>query len=752
MYADVIIDISHEKLDRTFQYKIPERLLEQVMPGSMVEIPFGNSKTPKKGYVVSLSNSPAIEEGRIRSILSVVTGDTQVESSLVALAAWMQKKYGSTYAASLRVVFPMRGKVGEKKDKYVALIASEEVARGDLITFVKKHQVARARLLEALLEEKELQRSVITNKLNVSGSVITALCEMGLCKEGSRRIFRGNTGDHFDTEDSETKREITLTSEQQNTIHEIQKGFEEGDNRPVLIRGVTGSGKTEVYIRLAEETVAKGKQVIVLIPEIALTYQTLMRFYRKFGDRVATLHSRLSDGEKQDQFERARRGELSVIVGPRSALFAPFSNLGLIIMDEEHEGSYKSEKTPSYHAREVAIARCEMSGAHFVMGSATPSVESYYKAKNGKYRLFELHSRATGSQLAAVQVIDLRQELRRGNRSIFSELLKEKIQDRMDRKEQVMLFLNRRGFAGFVSCRACGHVFTCPHCDVSLSAHRNGRMVCHYCGYEEERVNICPECGSKYIGTMKAGTEQIEQMLNKDFPEAKVLRMDMDTTRSRDSYEQILSSFANREADILVGTQMIVKGHDFPYVTLVGVLAADLSLYAGDYSAGERTFQLLTQAVGRAGRGSRPGEAIIQTYSPDHPCVIASANQDYEEFYSQEMEYRSLLGYPPAAHIMAVLMEDKSQDRVEKFAAHMKKTAAESVGFAGGKVFLIGPAAASIAYIRDVHRQVLYLKSTDEAALISVRESMEKRREILMEQLKGNVPGMQFDLDPIRGY
>ena len=368
------------------------------------------------------------------------------------------------------------------------------------------------------------------------------------------------------------------------------------------------------------------------------------------------MNSRLSPGERYDQMMRAKAGKVDVMIGPRSALFTPFPDLGLIVIDEEHEPTYKSEQTPRYHARETAVRRALMEGAGVVLGSATPSLEAMYRARKGEYVLLELKNRSRMQQLAEVYTVDLRQELREGNRSILSLKLQELMEDRLKKKEQIMLSLNRRGYSGFISCRECGHVIKCPHCSVSLSVHRDGTMRCHYCGYTCAKVTACPECGSRHIGEFRAGTKQIEDIVKERFPGARVLRMDMDTTRQKDSYEKILSAFANEEADILVGTQMIVKGHDFPNVTLVGVLAADMSLYTDDYRSGERTFQLLTQAVGRAGRGDRPGEAVIQTYSPEHYAVVKAAAQDYEAFYAQEISYRELMGYPPVEHLLAVLV------------------------------------------------------------------------------------------------
>jgi primosomal protein N' (replication factor Y) len=481
-------------------------------------------------------------------------------------------------------------------------------------------------------------------------------------------------------------------------------------------------------MRLIQKVLEEGKQAIVLIPEIALTYQTVRRFYAMFGDKVSVLNSRLSLGERYDQFKRAKRGEVQVMVGPRSALFTPFSNLGLIVIDEEHEPTYKSENTPRYHARETAIQRAQMEHAQVVMGSATPSLEAYSHGCSGEYLLVRLRARYEERPLPQVSIVDLREELKKGNRSVLSRELKTQLEQVLEKREQAMLFLNRRGYAGFVSCRACGHVMKCPHCDVSLSEHNGNRLICHYCGYETAKPEVCPSCGSPHIGGFKAGTQQIERVLEKEFPEARVLRMDFDTTRTKDSYEKILASFAGHEADILVGTQMIVKGHDFPDVTLVGVIAADLSLNMDDYHCGERTFQLLTQAVGRSGRGDRPGHAVIQTYQPEHYSIQAAAIQDYEKFYKEEMGYRMLLDYPPAARMMTVFGACQDEELLKKamyyIEVFIRRVSPKE------ELHMIGPASASVGKVKDVYRQVLHLKHTDIRFLTAVREKLEKYIEI----------------------
>ena len=486
----------------------------------------------------------------------------------------------------------------------------------------------------------------------------------------------------------------------------------------------------------------------MLIPEIALTYQTLMRFYRYFGSRVSVMNSSLSESEKADQWERARRGEIDVIIGPRSALFTPFKDLGVIVIDEEHETSYKNESMPKYHAREVAEQIAAMKNACVVLGSATPSLESFYKAQRGEYRLYTLSERLTGGTLPDVEIADLREELKSGNRSILSLRLQELLTDRLSKGEQTILFLNRRGMAGFVSCRSCGTVIKCPHCEVSLSLHKNGKLVCHYCGFERPNVKECPECGSPYISGLRAGTEQIEEHLKIRYPGARVLRLDADTTSKKGSYDRILSAFANREADILVGTQMIVKGHDFPGVTLVGIILADMSLYTGDYRASERTFQLLTQAAGRAGRGDVPGAVVIQTYQPENYAVQYASAQDYNGFYNEEIRYRSLLMYPPAAHMLCVQLQSADEDRAEALSGQLRELFLRD----DPDAFVIGPAQASITKIRDLYRFVLYIKSEKYDKLVRCKDRAEAFLAYLVRIGRDPQVQVQFDFDPVSPF
>lgn len=507
-------------------------------------------------------------------------------------------------------------------------------------------------------------------------------------------------------------------------------------------------------MELIAHVVREGKQAIVLIPEIALTYQTVMRFYNRFGDRVSIMNSRLSPGERYDQYLRAKNGDIDIMIGPRSALFTPFSNLGLIIIDEEHETSYKSETVPRYHARETAIERARMNGASVVLGSATPSVESFYQAQAGNYQLLELTERVENKPLPECEIIDLREELRNGNRSILSERLQELMEERLRQNQQIMLFLNRRGVSGIISCRACGHVVKCPHCDVSLSQHNNGRMVCHYCGYTEPVPRRCPSCGSQYISGFKAGTQKIEQLVKVRFPKARILRMDFDTTRSKDSYEQILQAFGSHEADILIGTQMIVKGHDFANVTLVGILAADMSLHVNDYHAAERTFQLLTQAAGRAGRGEALGNVVIQTYTPEHFAIQTAKRQDYEAFYRQEIEYRRLMSYPPVWNLLVILCASPDEEILRKACEKLKSGIGEMLSGPEGestdrKVQMIGPADASIARLNDIYRKVIYLRTAEYRRLVELKDKIEHK---LKEDYIYDHVNIQFDFNPMSGF
>ena len=732
-FAKVIINISHEAVDRPFTYIIPDRFLDICEAGTQVMVPFGAGNSLRKGIVLEVCESTDVPFEKLKEISDISSKDITLSDKRLRLAAWMKRNYGSTMIAALKTVLPVKMKVKERVRKDIIRKASLAELKS-YTEGVSKRNVAQLRLLNALLEEERIPKDILDDKLHISPAVYKKLTEEGIIETEEHVIRRPL----FKAEVSRDSH-LDLSDEQSLAVSSICEDFKNGIHKTYLIHGITGSGKTEVYMQIIDEVVKAGRQAIVLIPEIALTYQTLMRFYKRFGERVAIMNSTLSQGEKYDLFQRAEEGLIDIVIGPRSALFTPFNNLGLIVIDEEHEGTYKSETMPKYHARETAIEVARMSDASVILGSATPSVESYYKASTGEYKLFTLSKRLTGNQLPNVVVSDLRKELREGNKSIFSRELQALIEDRLRKKEQIMLFLNRRGVAGFVSCRACGFVVKCPHCDVSLSLHRNGTMVCHYCGFTQNSYKTCPQCGSKYIAGFRAGTEQVEESVKMMYPGVRTLRMDADTTKKKESYEEILSRFLDGEADVLIGTQMIVKGHDFKNVTLVGILAADMSLFAADYKAPEKTFDLLTQAAGRAGRGEKPGDVVIQTYQPEHYAIQYSVTQDYKGFFEEEIGYRDLMDYPPVAHMLSVLVTGESEEGCKKLSEALTQKVREKFD-----ILVIGPAPASISKINDVYRQVFYMKSKSYDSLVEIKDCLEK----LLAERTGFKENVFFDFDP----
>lgn len=739
MYAKVIVDITHEKLDKVFEYSIPSELDGVLKVGMEVVAPFGVGNRETNGYIIDICETCEYEPDKIKDILRPAEKKNAIEGKLVALAAWMKEHYGGTMIQALKTVLPIKKEELAKTKRYVRLLLTTEEGQEKLQEYLNDLRMkSRTRVMAALLENPVLEWDFLIKKLQVTGNVIRALENQGIVQIESEHVFRNPI-----KEGKQERQFLSYTEEQQYAIDRFREDYLKREYKTYLLHGVTGSGKTEVYMEMIARVIRDGKQAIVLIPEIALTYQTVMRFYRRFGNRISILNSRMSNGERYDQMMRAKEGAIDVMIGPRSALFTPFPNLGLIVIDEEHEPTYKSEQIPRFHARETAIARAKLEGASVVLGSATPSLEAFYRAGQGEYELLTLKERSKKQSLPKVHTVDMREELKSGNRSIISGRLHDLMEGRLEKGQQMMLFLNRRGYAGFISCRACGYVAKCPHCDVSLTSHKGGKLVCHYCGYEETEQSVCPKCGSKHMGGFRAGTQQIEELVKKEFPQARVLRMDMDTTKSKDGHEKILEAFTNGEADILIGTQMIVKGHDFPNVTLVGILAADMSLYADDYRAGERTFQLLTQAAGRAGRGSEEGEVVIQTYSPDHYAIETAAKQDYEAFYEEEIAYRNLMGYPPVEQLMAILVSGEDEALLDTACAYLKQYA-ERVNKNDARI--IGPTSPYVGKVNDVYRRVIYCKHTNYHVLTTMKDKLER----YIEMNKGfNKLWIQFDLNPM---
>lgn len=728
LFADIIIDISVKNLDRPFQYRVPENLEGLIETGSLVTVPFGGNNRQLKGYVVGLSDTPAFELSRIKSITGIEKQGITAESHLLSLAGWIKENYGASMNDAIKAVMPVKREIKEQVKKTVFPLAEREKIKEIAMEFERKHNTARARVLmcfanlDGSIYYNGIDYNYITKELKCQKAVLDGLEQMGIIKTCIKRQYRNPV-----SQEGISKKHI-LNEEQKQVTDTFLSEYAKGIRKTYLIHGVTGSGKTEIYMNIIEGVLSYGRQVIVLIPEIALTFQTAERFYKRFGERVSVIHSRLSAGERYDQFLRAKEGLVDIIAGPRSALFMPFKNLGLIVVDEEHETSYQNEMPPKYHAREVAVHRAEMAGASVVLGSATPSLEAYYRAKKGEYSLFTLKKRAGGAMLPKVHIVDLREEFKNRNYSMFSRKLNELINIRLKRHEQVILFINRRGYAGFVSCRKCGKAIGCPHCSLSLKPHMHkgviNRLKCHFCGYETLVPDCCPSCGSKYIGTFGIGTQQVEEAAKKIFPDARILRMDADTTSGKEGHSKILSQFEKGEADILIGTQMVVKGHDFPNVTLTGIIAADLSLNAGDYRAAERTYQLLAQAAGRAGRGGKPGETVLQTYQPEHYSIVCAARQDYESFYKQEISVRQMLQYPPVSNILGILVFSANEESALKLAAVITEIASQY-----STVTVLGPADAPVAKAKDIYRKMVYGKCADYKTLCSIKDYIEAFKE-----------------------
>ena len=737
LYAEVIIDIAHTSVDRPFHYRVPDALKDTLKPGDLVKVPFGAGNRLRHGYVIGLTGETDYDPAKIKEIAEADPRGLSVQSQLISLAAWMHETYGGTMHQALRTVLPVRQKIRPKVKKtlvcrmdYPELMAEAEKAR-------QKNYRARLRLLETFLQSREIPLEMARQQLNISDATLKPLLAADRISVITRQEMRG--GQETDIKPAGKKQ---LNEEQQKAFDDFSGRWDAGDRTTELLYGITGSGKTEVYMEMIEKVLSEGLEAILLIPEISLTWQTVMRFYARFGDRIAIMNSRMSEGERYDQWERALNGSCQVMIGPRSALFTPFSHLGLIIIDEEHESSYKSENTPRYHARETAEARARLCGAKVVLGSATPSMESAHRAACGAYHLMKLSRRAVAkSRIAETTVVDMRQELAEGNRSIFSRTLRERMADCLGRREQIMLFINRRGFSTFVSCRSCGEPVRCPHCDVSLTLHGRERLMCHYCGYEIKLPDRCPACQSPYLAGFGTGTERLAEMVSAEFPGARVLRMDADTTRRKGGHREILEQFADGEADILVGTQMIVKGHDFPGVTLVGIMAADLSLNTPDFRSAERTFQLLTQAAGRAGRGLKPGHVVIQTYQPDHYAIRYASAQDYGGFFREEMHFRRLAGYPPAVTMAALWISSGEEALLEQaagsFLADIRAKFHDTAGLQ-----MIGPVNAPVYRVNDVYRKILYFKTAN----CDIIRTLGRMAEIKAHSAEWSRLTIQFDI------
>lgn len=708
LYADVIISIKHSEVDSIFQYAVPRELEGKVIKGMRVQVPFGRRNSYIEGYTIGLSDQPRISVKKIKPIYRIMDSFPIFSDVMIELAYWMKEQYFCSLSSALQCIKPIGIDQAYKANKLVRIKSFD---KKDINRLIKRNAHAQLRILNYLKNKKApAELSALIKDLNISSSSIQSLVQKGMITVDEEE-YDGNRVSTTLIRESP----FSLTSEQNRSINTIMSHIHH--YAAILLHGITGSGKTEVYLRIIEKLVLEGKQVVVLLPEIALTPQMISIFTQRFGNLVGSTHSRQTPAQRYEIWRKAKNNEISIVLGPRSAIFTPFDNLGVIIIDEEHENTYKSEFTPKYHARDVAKKLAKIHGIPLILGSATPSLESYYAAQLGEYVLIQLRNRVKTAQLPPIQTVDMREEFQAGNPSIFSRRLLKAIEENLLRNEQTILFINRRGHSTFVSCRNCGYVLKCEKCSVPYTYHlSNHKLLCHYCGDEIEPYNLCPQCRSKYIKYFGTGTQKVESELKKLLPELRMIRMDLDTTNRKNSYEKMLSTFKNGNADVLIGTQMIAKGHDFPRVSLVGVIAADSSLYVEDFRASERTFQLIAQVSGRAGRGDIPGRVLVQTYTPQHYSLVHAKQHDYESFYQEEIKIREQLNYPPFTHIFTFLFASTLEEEVVQ-AIHYFKDLLEFYG--GKKGFeIIGPAPSRISKINDEYRWRIFVKAKEYKRLI----------------------------------
>ena len=693
LYAEVIINSEALEIDRPFTYKVPEEFNNEIKIGQIVKVPFGKGNKTSEGFILNLKNDDNIKF-KTKNIAAILVKDPVIDEDDINLIEFLREKTLCKYIDAFRLLIPVGIMKGAKaKKKRVIVLKNEDLSN-------IKNPDGYKKIVEFFKTNSgKYTKSELINEHSISQYKLNKLIENEVLSIEEESVFRYN--DRVYNKDSAK----TLTIEQENIIRE----YINSDDKMFLLKGVTGSGKTEVYMKLVERVLLEGKSAIILVPEIALTPQMIERFKGRFGVNVALFHSKLSDGERFDEWFRVKEGKAKVIVGARSAIFLPAKNLGLIIIDEEHENTYKSEQNPKYQTKEVAEYLSELKGCKVILGSATPSIETYYRALTGEMKLLELNSRVDNKSMPPMKVIDMRNELKGGNKSLFSRELFIAIQERLKRKEQIILFLNRRGFSTFVSCRSCGYVFKCDECDISMTYHKNGLLICHYCGKTKREPRECPKCHSKYVKFFGAGTQRVEEEVKKYFNNAGILRMDVDTTRDKHSYERIYNTFKNGEADILIGTQMVSKGLDFKNVTLVGILAADMSINIPDYRAAERTFQIITQVAGRAGRGDKQGEVLIQTYTPQHYSLQYAVNYDYEGFYEKEFTVRAMMKYPPFGKLLLINGTSKKEELLKNFMhkiTMMIKPLVENCL----DIEILGPIPCMISKVKENYRWQIVIK------------------------------------------
>ncbi len=795
--AEVIVDVPTLQTNSPYEFKIPEALQGEVAIGMRVIVPFGLGNRRVQGFITALKNTQDFE-GELKEISSVMDLEPVLNAELIDLGEWMAQTTYSFRISSYQTMLPavlratyekvvtvtadlsdealfdiFRGKnrmswdeveerqlestmlklrkenkievnylVDDKVTKKIKKVIRTNMTTAELTTELKEipgNAHRQKQFLELLLQlpaDETMDMSTLRKEQDISTAVVNRGAEEGWCVIEEVEVYR----DPYRDSAIEKTEPLTLNPEQQAAYDEINTAVQKDQHEVFLLQGITGSGKTEVYLQTIAEVLAKGEGALVLVPEIALTPQMVHRFKGRFGDLVAVLHSGLSNGEKYDEWRKIEKGEARVVVGARSSVFAPIENLGIIVIDEEHETSYKQSEAPRYHARDVAIWRGERHDCPVVLGSATPALESRARASKGVYTLLELNKRVNERPLPAVNIIDMREEMRAGNPTLFSHHLQESIKDRLAKKEQSVLMLNRRGYSSFVMCRDCGFVLKCPNCDISQTLHMDSySMKCHYCGHEEGVPKICPACNSRRIRYFGTGTQKVQEELEKMFPDAKIIRMDVDTTRRKGAHERLLQQFGNQEADILLGTQMIAKGLDFPNVTFVGVLNADTALGLPDFRSAEKTFQLLTQVSGRAGRGEITGDVVIQTYNPEHYAIRYAQDHAYEQFYFREMKYRHLSDYSPYYFLTSIQVSHENEvtaaKRIQQVAEFIKPYLSE-------QAILLGPTPRFVARTHNKYHFQLIIKYKHEARL------NERLHELLNTTQKEQAKGLLIKIDP----
>ena len=708
-FAGVIINRLALNIDRIFHYRIPDSMIGKITLGSSVTVPFGKGNKALDGFVISLSDQTDFD-GEIKEILSA-SPSPLFDEEMLDVCSFIKEKYFCSYISAIKTILPpgsvRKNKVNDKIIRGSVLNIPYDEAY-DALEKMRDKAPKQASILELLIQNDFVSDADITFITGASYQAIKALKEKGLIREENVEVLRLPID--YDSIKKATPK--TLTDEQKNAVSEIKNAIDNNKNETFLLHGVTGSGKTEVFLNCIEKALKADKTAIVLVPEISLSPQMVERFVARFGKQIAVLHSALSIGERADEYKRIKSGEAKVVVGARSAIFAPLKNIGIIVIDEEHETSYKAENAPTYHAREVADFRAKYHNATLILASATPSVESFYKARTGEWKLISLTYRPNANEMPEVLISDMRNELKEGNRTSVGAPLSRELKKNKDAKEQSILFLNRRGFSSFVSCRNCGFVIKCKNCDISLTYHKNrGSLTCHYCGYTIKKPDICPECESRFIKEFGTGTQKIEEELSTLFPDMSVIRMDMDTVNAKSSHKALLDKFDNEKTDILLGTQMVAKGLDFPNVTLVGVLAADQNLYIDDFRANERTFDLITQVCGRAGRGEKKGRAVIQTYMPENDVINMAKNHDYISFYESEIAIRRELNYPPFCDIVSVLLTAPFENGLKNYAKKIAR-ALDAVMQKDykGEYEILGPCDSSVLRINGRYRQRIWIK------------------------------------------